>query len=68
MDFGFSKIYRFGNNFFGIKWNIIYAIIDDNNNIQEKIIYEDLSKNIYCLYQTKEKKMILSTEKGIKYY
>ena len=67
-SFGFSKIYRFGNNFFGIKWNIIYAIIDDNNNIQEKIIYEDLSKNIYCLYQTKEKKMILSTEKGIKYY
>ena len=65
---GFSKIYRFGNNFFGIKMNEIYNIVEHNDSIEKEKIYKDTSSCIYCLYQIKENQLILSTEKEIKYY
>lgn len=68
-NFGFSKFYRCKNYFLGIKKNEIYYIYEGNNSvIQNKKIYEEVSSNIYCLYPIKEKKLIVSTEKEIKYY
>ena len=67
VDYGFSKIYGFANNIFGIKNNEIYKVIKENNNIKKELLYKDVS-DIYCMQLIEEKTIILSTGKEIKYY
>ena len=64
-----SKIYMFNNNIFGIYKNFIYRITDKDKTINSNLLYQfKKEKNIYCLYQIEEKKLMISTKEGIQIY
>ena len=67
VDYGFSKIYGFENNIFGVSGDAIYKIIKEKNDVKKELLHEDTSK-IYCIQPINENKIILSTGKEIKYY
>ena len=67
VDYGFSKIYGFENNIFGVSGDAIYKIIKEKNDVKKELLHKDTSK-IHCIQPINENKIILSTGKEIKYY
>ena len=60
-ELGFSKIYSFNDNIFGIKEKSIYNIAINNDEINANQIYEDNSDNIICFIYSEDKKGIFCT-------
>ena len=68
LNFGFSKIYSFNNDIFGINKNCVYKINDGNNNNNEQELILDDILPIRSLYKVNKKQIIFCTEKQIKFH
>ena len=64
--FGFSKIYSFNNDIFGINNNCVYKINDKNGNEKELMFTDSLP--IRSLYTMNKKQIIFCTQNQIKFH
>ena len=68
-NFGYTKLYQFNNDIFGINKNCIYKINDkDNKNGNEKELILENNFIIQCFYKIKEKLIIDCADNQIKFH